>query len=115
MRCLFPTLPERRPCQARDERVPAVPRPLLRSGLQASLWGRGAAAVEECLMHGAAHGICGARSSALTNSSSPAASSLALHCCPPLCSPGTDLSWYKNIPVPTSYMACGSGAPLLDA
>ncbi|KAI7845803.1 hypothetical protein COHA_000715 [Chlorella ohadii] len=23
-------------------------------------------------------------------------------------SPGTDLSWYKNIPVPTSYMACNS-------
>ncbi len=28
----------------------------------------------------------------------------------PPCSPGTDLSWYKNIPVPTSYMACNSGA-----
>lgn len=28
---------------------------------------------------------------------------------PHRCSPGTDLSWYKNIPVPTSYMACNSG------
>lgn len=38
----------------------------------------------------------------------PSASKASTATARPACRPGTRLDWYKNIPVPTSYMVCGT-------